>query len=296
MVEGDLPAPTALVTMIPGGYKAEEGKINRVPSGAGAAPRVSRPRFNQYIEPPAATWTSPRNPSSAGRARHPAAGQPQAGRGAGGRAGWRRLRLASGRGPGLAADLAPGRQVRQVGQAQAYLALGISGAPEHVEGMRDAECIIGRQYRREGPDLRRRPLRRDGRRAEADAGAHQRRSSRRRVAEHASRADPGPGRLPGVAEPLRLPGLPALRAHAPGPAGRTLQPTGGERIKALLVFVFAQRRLFRFPRPGAGSLLHLLGIPAPAPDDRAGDPRRHLPRFRYCPSWGPSGRCCWSRT
>ncbi|EQD41199.1 Electron transfer flavoprotein alpha subunit [mine drainage metagenome] len=39
-------------------------------------------------------------------------------------------------------------KARQVGKSgnkvkpKVYLALGISGAPEHLEGMRDAECII----------------------------------------------------------------------------------------------------------------------------------------------------------
>ncbi len=45
----------------------------------------------------------------------------------------------------------------------------------------------------------------------------------------------------------------------------------GERIKAVVVYVAAQLRLFRFLIAGNGPLLHLLGFSDPVADDRAGD-------------------------
>ena len=58
---------------------------------------------------------------------------------------------------------------RQVGKSgmtvkpRLYLALGISGAPEHFEGMQNSQTHHRRQHRREGPDLRRGALRRRAR-------------------------------------------------------------------------------------------------------------------------------------
>ena len=66
---------------------------------------------------------------------------------------------------------------RQVGKSgmtvkpKLYLALGISGAPEHQEGMKGADLIIAVNTDRQGAHLRHRPLRRGDRRAGSVAGA-----------------------------------------------------------------------------------------------------------------------------
>ena len=68
-------------------------------------------------------------------------------------------------------------KTRQVGQSglkvkpRAYLAFGISGAPEHLEGMRNAELIIACNTDPRRADLRRRPLRHDRRPVRSRPGA-----------------------------------------------------------------------------------------------------------------------------
>jgi electron transfer flavoprotein alpha subunit len=146
MAEGDLPSPTALVTMVPGGYKPEAGQSAQAPAltrleVAGLdALRVSLAR---YIEPEAGDVDISKEP----------------------------LLIAVGRGIQnqdniqLAEDLAQAmggvvcgsRPVidqgwlatsRLVGKSgkhvkpKVYLAMGISGAPEHAEAITDSDTII----------------------------------------------------------------------------------------------------------------------------------------------------------
>ena len=146
MAEGALPGPTALVTMIPGGYKPEQGfseqapALSEVPVGPLDNLRVT---LKNYIEPEAGD-VDIANES---------------------------ILIAVGRGIQtednieLADELAElmkgvvcaSRPVvdqgwlptsRMVGKSgktvkpKLYLAMGISGAPEHVEGMVDSEMII----------------------------------------------------------------------------------------------------------------------------------------------------------
>jgi len=144
--EGELPAPNALVTMVPGGYKPEMGQavkspaVTRIEAAALDALRVS---IVKYIEPEAGDVDIAKEP----------------------------LLIAVGRGIQqqdniqLAEDLAQAmggvvcgsRPVidqgwlstsRLVGKSgkcvkpKVYLALGISGAPEHAEAITDSNMII----------------------------------------------------------------------------------------------------------------------------------------------------------
>jgi electron transfer flavoprotein alpha subunit len=146
MAEGDLPGPTALVTMVPGGYKPEQGQSAQAP----AVTRLEVPPLEslrvtlaKYIEPEAADVDISKEP----------------------------LLIAVGRGIQnqdniqLAEDLAQAmggvvcgsRPVidqgwlatsRLVGKSgkhvkpKVYLAMGISGAPEHAEAITDSDTII----------------------------------------------------------------------------------------------------------------------------------------------------------
>lgn len=146
MAEGDLPGPTALLTIVPGGYKAEQAPGGHSP----AVTRLEVPgldalrvRLANYIEPEAGDVDISKEP----------------------------LLIAVGRGIQqqdniqLAEDLAQAmggavcasRPVidqgwlptsRLVGKSgkhvkpKVYLALGISGAPEHAEAITDSDMII----------------------------------------------------------------------------------------------------------------------------------------------------------
>ncbi len=146
MAEGELPAPTALATMIPGGYKADNGRSTKSPvltpvEVAAIAP--SRVTLSKYLEPDAGDVDIAKEP----------------------------LLIAVGRGIqnqdniSLAEDLAKAMggvvcgsrpvidqgwlaATRLVGKSgkhvkpKVYLALGISGAPEHVEAITDSDTII----------------------------------------------------------------------------------------------------------------------------------------------------------
>jgi electron transfer flavoprotein alpha subunit len=146
MAEGDLPGPTALVTMIPGEYKPEEGQSSQTPDITPmAVPDLGdlRVKLIGYIEPEAGD-VDISNESiliSIGRgiqtqdnielaeelaellggvvcASRPVVDQ-----------GW----------------LPTSRMVGKSGQTvkpKLYIAMGISGAPEHVEGITDSKMII----------------------------------------------------------------------------------------------------------------------------------------------------------
>ncbi len=144
--EVQLPPQTTLITMIPGGHPAEEGKSAQNPPVATvAAPPVEklRVRLKQYIEPEAADVDIAKEPILVAVGR-----------------GIQRqdnLELAEALAGALGGVVCASRPVvdqgwlpasRLVGKSgkrvkpRLYLALGISGAPEHVEAVMDSETII----------------------------------------------------------------------------------------------------------------------------------------------------------
>lgn len=146
MAEGDLPAPTALVLMVPGGFKPERGRAAHAPELV----RVNAPALDdlrvvvkEYIEPAVgdvdvskeqvlvAIGRGIQNQDNVELAEE----------------------LAKALGGVVAASrpvidqgwLAPTRLVGKSGKAvkpKLYLALGISGAPEHTEAIGDSEMIV----------------------------------------------------------------------------------------------------------------------------------------------------------
>ncbi len=146
MAEGDLPAPTALVTMIPGGYKVEQGQSAQAPAVKNIAPPALdglRVAIKQYIEPDTSDVDISKETMlvSVGR----------------GIQNKDNIELANELAAALNCAVSASRPVvdqgwmpttRLVGKSgkhvkpKIYLALGISGAPEHVEGMGDSEAII----------------------------------------------------------------------------------------------------------------------------------------------------------
>ncbi len=146
MVEGDIPSPTALITMLPGGYKAEQGKSSQAPSVTSvAAPALDglRVTLKQYIEPEAGDVDIAKETMlvSVGRGIQNKDNIELAGE------------LASALGGSVCASrpvvdqgwLPTTRLVGKSGKLvkpKIYLALGISGAPEHVEGMSESDVII----------------------------------------------------------------------------------------------------------------------------------------------------------
>lgn len=146
MVEGDLPSPTALVTMVPGGYKAEQGQSAQAPAvETVSAPALGdlRVSLKQYIEPDTSDVdiTKEKMLVSVGR----------------GIQNKDNIELANELATAIGCAVSASRPVvdqgwmpttRLVGKSgkqvkpKIYLALGISGAPEHVEGMGESEAII----------------------------------------------------------------------------------------------------------------------------------------------------------
>jgi electron transfer flavoprotein alpha subunit len=146
MAEGDLPSPTVLVTMVPGGYKAEQGQSNKAPAMTTiAAPALDGIRVNlkKYIEPDTSDVDIAKETMlvSVGR----------------GIQNKDNIELANELASALGCAVSASRPVvdqgwmpttRLVGKSgkrvkpKIYLALGISGAPEHVEGMGDSQAII----------------------------------------------------------------------------------------------------------------------------------------------------------
>ncbi len=146
MVEGDIPSPTALITMLPGGYKAEQGKSSQAPSVISVtAPALDglRVTLKQYIEPESGDVDIAKETMlvSVGRGIQNKDNIELAGE------------LASVLGGSVCASrpvvdqgwLPTTRLVGKSGKLvkpKIYLALGISGAPEHVEGMSESDVII----------------------------------------------------------------------------------------------------------------------------------------------------------
>ena len=146
MAEGELPSPTALITMVPGGYKAEQGQsasapaVTSVPAPAFEDLRVT---LKQYIQPDTSDVdiTKENMLVSVGR----------------GIQNKDNIELANELAAALGCAVSSSRPVvdqgwmpttRLVGKSgkhvkpKIYLALGISGAPEHVEGMGESGAII----------------------------------------------------------------------------------------------------------------------------------------------------------
>ena len=146
MAEGDLPSPTALVTMVPGGYKTEEGQGAQSPAiETFAAPALDNLRvaLKKYIEPEAGDVDIAKEQFlvSVGRGIQLKDN----------------IEMAKELAAALGAQVSASRPIvdqgwlptsRLVGKSgkrvkpKVYLALGISGAPEHVEGMDESDTII----------------------------------------------------------------------------------------------------------------------------------------------------------
>jgi electron transfer flavoprotein alpha subunit len=146
MVEGDLPNGTVLVTMLPGKYKAEQGKSAKTPEMITLpAPELGESRviFKQFLEP-ASTDVDITKQSvlvSVGRGIQQKDNLDLA------------EDLAEALGTVVAASrpvidqgwLSTARLVGKSGKAvkpKVYLAFGISGAPEHTEGITSSDMII----------------------------------------------------------------------------------------------------------------------------------------------------------
>lgn len=147
VAEGVLPAPTCLATVMSGGYKAEEGRVQKTPPTEIVAPpppeKPARTRFRQYIEPPAGDVDIAREDVlvSVGRGiqtKDAIALAEELAKAVGGVVAGSRPVIDQGWLPTTRLVGKSGKQVKP----KLYLALGISGAPEHAEGMRDAEFIV----------------------------------------------------------------------------------------------------------------------------------------------------------
>jgi electron transfer flavoprotein alpha subunit len=146
MAEGDFPDTTTLVTMIPGGYKPEEGQSTEAPEVTEVpAPALEelRVKLAQYIEPEAGDVDISKEPILIAVGRGVQTED--------------NLELAEELAEALGGEVCSSRPVvdqgwlptsRMVGKSgqkvkpKLYLAMGISGAPEHVEAITDSELII----------------------------------------------------------------------------------------------------------------------------------------------------------
>jgi electron transfer flavoprotein alpha subunit len=146
MAEGDLPGTTTLITMVPGGYKVEQGQSAQTPTLTTINPPALegvRVSLKQYIEPDTSDVDITKESMlvSIGR----------------GIQNKDNIELANELAAALGCAVSASRPVvdqgwmpttRLVGKSgkrvkpKIYLALGISGAPEHVEGMGESEAII----------------------------------------------------------------------------------------------------------------------------------------------------------
>ncbi len=146
LAEGDVPSPTTLVMMVPGGYKAEAGRSAAAPSvervGAPALEPL-RVAVSSYIEPAAGDVdvSKERVLISVGRGIQNQDNLEMArdlARALGGEVCSSRPVVDQGWLPTTRLVGKSGKRVKPV----LYLALGVSGAPEHVEAITDAENII----------------------------------------------------------------------------------------------------------------------------------------------------------
>lgn len=148
IAEGPLPGPSCLVTVMPGGYKADEGKVNKAPPvemlPAPAGLEAVRTHFKQYIEPPAGDVDIAKQPVlvSVGRGmqnKDNIALAESLAKAMGGVVAGSRPVIDQGWLPTTRLVGKSGKQVKP----KLYLALGISGAPEHLEGVPEADLMIG---------------------------------------------------------------------------------------------------------------------------------------------------------
>jgi electron transfer flavoprotein alpha subunit len=148
IAEGPLPGPSCVVTVMPGGYRSEEAKRDRtVPCEMVAAPEAlgtARTHFRQYIDPPSGDVDIAKQPIlvSVGRGiqnKDNLALAERLAQALGGVVSGSRPVIDQGWLPTTRLVGKSGKQVRP----KLYLALGISGAPEHLEGVPSAELMIG---------------------------------------------------------------------------------------------------------------------------------------------------------
>ncbi len=146
LAEGDLPEPTALITMVPGEFKAEAGQSATAPEIVPTSPpdlEGLKVTHKQYIEPEAGDIDITKEPIliAVGRGIQQEANLELA------------EELASAMGGTICASrpvvdqgwMATNRLVGKSGKTvkpKVYLAIGISGAPEHAEGISDTELFI----------------------------------------------------------------------------------------------------------------------------------------------------------
>lgn len=146
MVEGELPSPTALITMVPGGYKSEEGQGTKAPPiTSAAAPTLDNLRvtLKQYIEPESGDVDISKESIliSIGRGIQNQDNielAEELAKAAGGAVCASRPVVDQGWLPTTRLVGKSGKRVKP----KVYLALGISGAPEHAEGISDSDVII----------------------------------------------------------------------------------------------------------------------------------------------------------
>jgi electron transfer flavoprotein alpha subunit len=146
LADGNLPGPTALVTMVPGDFNAEEGQSDQ-PAEVSTVPAPSmeglRVTLKQYIEPEVGDVDISTEPILVAVGR----GIQQE----------MNLELAEELAEAIGAAICASRPVidqgwlptnRLVGKSgktvksKVYIAIGISGAPEHVEGITGSDTII----------------------------------------------------------------------------------------------------------------------------------------------------------
>jgi electron transfer flavoprotein alpha subunit len=144
---GPLPEPTCLATVMAGGYRADEGKSGNTPAvetlPAPVGLEAVRTRFKQYIEPPAGDVDIAKQPIlvSVGRGIQNKDNLTVAEKLAKALGG-----VVCGSRPVIDQEWLPttrlvGKSGKQV-KPKLYLAVGISGAPEHLEGVPEAEMMI----------------------------------------------------------------------------------------------------------------------------------------------------------
>ncbi|MFA9405235.1 MAG: electron transfer flavoprotein subunit alpha/FixB family protein [Anaerolineales bacterium] len=146
LAEGDLPEPTVLLTMVPGDFKAEAGQSATAPEIVPTSPpdmEGLKVTHKQYIEPEAGDVDIAKEPILIAVGR----GIQQE----------MNLEIAEELAEALGGELCASRPVvdqgwmatsRLVGKSgkivkpKVYLAIGISGAPEHAEGIGETELFI----------------------------------------------------------------------------------------------------------------------------------------------------------
>jgi electron transfer flavoprotein alpha subunit len=146
MAEGDLPSPTALVTVLPGGYKSEQGQSAQAPALESFAPPALdnlRVALKQYIEPEAGDVDISKSPFliAVGRGIQTKDNielADELAKATGGTVCASRPVVDQGWLPTTRLVGKSGKRVKP----KVYLALGISGAPEHVEGMGESDVIV----------------------------------------------------------------------------------------------------------------------------------------------------------